>query len=60
VAVFVGNGIAVDAAKAVVSDIPIVFVIAEDPVQRGLVTSMSRPGSNLTGITFFCSGQLGA
>jgi putative ABC transport system substrate-binding protein len=33
--------------------IPIVFVAASDPVGSGLVTSMSRPGGNLTGFTNF-------
>ena len=32
--------------------IPIIFAISSDPVQSGLVTSMSRPGGNATGFTF--------
>ena len=38
------------AAKEATADIPIVFSVAGDPAERGLVGSMSRPGGNLTGV----------
>jgi ABC-type uncharacterized transport system substrate-binding protein len=48
--VIVANGtVAAQAARSVTQSVPIVFLISGDPVGSGLVTSLARPGGNVTG-----------
>ena len=42
---------ATDAARRAATTIPIVFAVAGDPIGTGLVSSLARPGGNVTGLT---------
>ena len=54
--VAIGNA-ASAAASVSATTLPIVFEIGTDPVEFGLVTSLARPGGNLTGVTFLSLAQ---
>jgi putative ABC transport system substrate-binding protein len=58
VIVTVGSNVAAVAAKTATTTIPIVFLMADDPIKYGLVESFARPGGNATGVSFF-SAALG-
>ena len=57
VAVIVAGGGTVAAIKATGTSIPTIFTTGSDPVQAGLVPSLSRPGGNMTGVAFFVTAM---
>jgi putative ABC transport system substrate-binding protein len=52
-AIVAGSLPAARAAKAATASIPIIFVTGADPQTEGLVSSLSRPAGNMTGVSFY-------
>jgi ABC-type uncharacterized transport system substrate-binding protein len=60
VLVATGGTVSVVKAKSVVpTTVPIVFAMGGDPVKLGIVASLNRPGSNITGVSFLVNGLAG-
>jgi len=53
-----GTDPAVQAAQRATRTIPIVMAFATDPVSLGFVTSLARPGGNITGLSFQSSAEI--
>src|SRR5262249_4625402 len=51
-AIVAASGLAAKAARSATTNIPIVFVSGTEPVSEGLVSSINRPGGNITGVSF--------
>jgi putative ABC transport system substrate-binding protein len=58
--IIVANGrVTLSEAVQVIRSIPIVFVLVNDPVGQGFISSLARPGGNVTGFTFFEQAMFG-
>ena len=47
-----GPNVFIEAARKATTSVPIVMVYGRDPVARGYITSLARPGGNITGLTW--------
>ena len=54
-----GGTLSAQAAQRATTRVPIVFQSAGDPLAEGLVASLSRPGGNITGLSFFSTELIG-
>src|SRR5215813_8473980 len=53
-----GGTVSARAAKEATATIPILFIVGPNPIDDGLVTSVSRPGGNATGVALYTSDLL--
>src|SRR5262245_16766592 len=56
--IFAAGNSAATAASAATATIPIVAVIGDDPIERGLVKRLNQPEANVTGVSFFSGAAL--
>jgi putative ABC transport system substrate-binding protein len=48
----------IEAAKQATASVPIVMVYGSDPIERGYISSLARPGGNITALTWEPSAEI--